>query len=58
MKPVSSKLLFAEVFRCIHTLFNAAYKDMECFNQLQMHIFWHFKPKSFEYWYLKNENRL
>ncbi len=42
MKPVSSKLIFAEVasevgFRCIHTLFNAAYRDMECFNQLQMH---------------------
>ncbi len=43
MKPVSTKLIFAEVayevaFRCIYTLFNAAQRDMECFNlQLQMH---------------------
>ncbi len=42
MKPVSSKFIFAEVaevFRCIHTLFNAAQRDMECFNQLQMQCF-------------------
>ncbi len=27
-----------EAFRCIYTLFNAAQKDIECFNlQLQMH---------------------
>ncbi len=43
MKPESTKLIFAEVasevaFRCIYTLFNAAQRDMECFNlQLQMH---------------------
>ncbi len=43
MKPVSTKLIFAEVasevaFRCIYTMFNAAQRDMECFNlQLQMH---------------------
>ncbi len=66
MKPVSSKLIFAEVasevaFRCIYTLFNAAQRDMECFNQLQMHFFWHFKHKTLntDIWnYLKNENRL
>ncbi len=46
MKPVSTKLIFAEVacevaFRCIYTLFNAAQRDMECFNlQLQMHNVW------------------
>ncbi len=43
MKPVSTKYIFAEVasevaFRCIYTLFNAAQRDMECFNlQLQIH---------------------
>ncbi len=43
MKPVSTKLIFAEVasevaFICIYTLFNAAQRDMECFNlHLQMH---------------------
>ncbi len=42
-EPVSTKLIFAEVacevaFRYIYTLFNAAQRDMECFNlQLQMH---------------------
>ncbi len=44
MKPVSSKLIFAEVssevaFRCIYTLFNAAQREMECFNQLEMYKF-------------------
>ncbi len=43
MKPVSTKLIFSEIsfevaFRCIYILFNAAQRDMECFDlQLQMH---------------------
>ncbi len=53
MKPVSSKWIFAEVaevFRCIHTLFNAAQRDMECFNQLQMHNF--FDILNIKHWIL------
>ncbi len=52
MKPVLSKVIFAEVasevaFRCIYTLFNADQRDIECFNQLQMHhLFLHFKHKT------------
>ncbi len=50
MKPVLSKLIFAEVasevaFRCIYTI-NAAQRDIECFNQLQMHHFLNFKHKT------------
>ncbi len=43
MKPVSTKWIFAEIasevaFRRIYTPFNAAQKDMECFDlPLQMH---------------------
>ncbi len=39
MKPVSTKLIFEEVASEVaFTLFNAAQRDMECFNmQLQMH---------------------
>ncbi len=45
----------------VFTLFNAAQRDIECFNQLQMHIFLHFKHKTLNtdiYNYFKNENKL
>ncbi len=50
MKPVLSKWIFAEfasevAFRYIYILFNAAQRDIECFNQLQMHNFWHLNIK-------------
>ncbi len=52
MKPVSSKWISAEVFRCIHTQFNAAHKDIECFNQLQAKKI-DILNINIEYWYLK-----
>ncbi len=64
MKPVQSKWItaeVAEVFRCIYTLFNASHRDMECFNQLQMQIFFYILNKTLNTDidnYLKNENRL
>ncbi len=51
MKIVSTKLIFAEVLECIYTLFNAAERDMECFNlQLQMHNIFIFETLKTDIW--------
>ncbi len=42
--------LHLKVFRCIYTLFNAAQRDMECFNQLQMHHY--FDILNIKHWIL------